>query len=136
MLLLFAPLLRRMTKMIGRSTSSEETQPLPDDDDDKIEAWVVRHSGERAILRSSEVPNWLRPKQVPISAETVFLSHFQKDPQAFYHKTRGSMTIDDAWERLSRRKRQRYVAKAKENELHNTAKIAELNKRRPLSPSR
>ena len=126
-----------MTKIIGRSTSGEETRHFLDDDDDEdeIEAWVFRHSGGRAILRSSEAHNWLRPKQLPISPETVFLSHFQKDPQTFYHKTRGSMTIDEAWNGLSPRKRQRYIAEAKENELHNTAKIAELNKRRPLSPS-
>ena len=73
-----------MTKIIGRSTSGEETRPfLDDDDEDEIEAWVFRHSGERAILRSSEAQNWLRPKQLPISAETVFLSHFQKDPSNF-----------------------------------------------------
>ena len=121
-----------MAKIIERSTTGKETPPLLDDDED--EARVVRHLGERAILTSLEV-EWLRPKQLPISAETVFLDHFSMDPQAFYHKTKGPMTIDDAWNERSPRKRQCYIAEAKENELHNTAEIVELNKRYPLSPS-
>ena len=118
-----------MAKIIERSTTGKETPPLLDGDEDegKDEARVVS-SCAQAVL-------WLRPKQLPISAETVFLSHFRKDPQAFYHKTRGPMTIDDAWNELSPRRRQRYIAKAKENELRNTAEFAELNKRCPLSPS-
>ena len=130
----FSRLLGRMAKIIERSRTGKATPPLLDGDDGD-EARLVSSSGERALLTPREVQNWSRPRQLPISAETVFLSHFRKDPLAFYNKTRGSMTIDDAWDDLSPRKRQRYIAEAKENELHNTAVIAELNKRCPLSPS-
>ena len=130
----FSRLLGRMVKIIERSRTGKGTPPVLDGDDGD-EAWLVRNSGERARLTPREVRKWLWPKQLPISAETVFLTHFQKDPLAFYNKTRGSMTIDDAWDDLSPRKRQRYIAEAKENELHNTAVIAELNQRCPLSPS-
>ena len=129
---LFSRLLGRMAKIIGRSTTGKERPPLLDDDED--EARLARHSRERAILRSTEVQNWLRPKQLPISAETVFLTHFRKDPQAFYRKCR-SRTIDDVWNGLSPRKRKRYTAEAMENEIHNTAELVKLNKRCPLSPS-
>ena len=129
----FSRPLGRMAKIIGRSTTGKKTAPLLDDDE--YEARVVRYSGDRAILRPPELRYWLRPKQLPISAETVFLSRFREDPQAFFRMSKGSTTIDDAWNELSPRKRQRYIAEAKENEIRNTAENAELNKRCPLSPS-
>lgn len=128
-------LLRRMAKIIERSTPGKDRQPLLNDENED-DAWVIGHSDdERAVWTLAEIQNWLKPSQLPISAETVFLSHFQKDPRAFDHKDRGPMTIDDAWDELSPYERQCYIAEAKENHLRNTARIAELNKRCPLSPS-
>ena len=130
----FSRLFGRMAKIVDRSTTGKGMPPLLDDDHED-EAQVVRYSGERAVLKSPEVQYWLRPKQLPISAETVFLSHFREDPRAFFPKSKGSTTIDDAWNEISPRKRQRYIAEAKANEIHNTAENAELNKHCPLSPS-
>lgn len=131
---LFSRLLGRMAKIIGRSSTGKELPPLLDGDNED-EAWVVRHSRERALVPYSEAKKLFSPKQLPISAETAFVSHFTKYPQDFQHKTRGPMTIDDAWDDLSLCKRQRYITEAKENDLYNTAKIAEFNQRCPLSPS-
>lgn len=104
---------------LKRFSTNEETRHFLDDD----------CSGpEEALWRES-------PKQLPISAETVFLSQFQNDPKRFSRKTRGSLTIDDAWSRLSPRERRRYTARAKKNEIHNTTKLAEFNKLCRLSPS-
>lgn len=87
--------------------------------------------------RKEERQKWQRPKQLPISAETVFLmSRFRtRNLKSFFRKTRGPVTIDDAWNGLSLEKRGHCTAKAKKNEIHNTAKLAKFNKRCPLSPT-
>ena len=127
-----------MAKIIGRSATGKETQPLleeEEEDENEDGTRVIGLSPEEAVLISPEIQTWLKPKQLPISAETVFLSHFRSHPRAFHRKTKGPMTIDDAWDDLSPYERQCYIAEAKENHLKNTAKNAELNKRCPLSPS-
>ena len=75
-------------------------------------------------LKKAARRKWHIPEQLPITAETVFLSQFR----------RGPVTIDDAWNGLSLEKRERYTAKAKKNEICNTAKFADFNKRYQLLP--
>ena len=118
---------------LERFSTNEETRHFIDDDYYEPEitfpSVALDFSGpEEALWRES-------PKQLPISAETVFLSQFRNDPKRFSRKTRGSLTIDDAWSRLSPRERQRYTARAKKNEIHNTTELAEFNKLCRLSPS-
>lgn len=86
--------------------------------------------------RIAELEKWKRPEQLPITAETVFLGWFRsKKPNCYFRKTREPGTIDDAWNGLSLKKREHYLAKAKKNEIYNTAKLAKFNKHCPLSPS-
>ncbi|KAL9133968.1 MAG: hypothetical protein Q9175_004849 [Cornicularia normoerica] len=90
---------------------------------------------ERDARREAEFKEWQRPEQRPTSAETVFLSQFRSSPDRFFCKTREPMTMYDAWNGISLDKRGHLIAKAKKNEIYNTAKLAKFNKRCPLSPS-
>lgn len=101
------------------SSKNEETRHFLDE---RIMPLVDLDSFQDFLWRKS-------PTQLPISAETVFLSQFRNDPWRL-----GSMTIDDAWSRLSPRESRRYTARAKKNEIQNTTELAEYNKLCRLSP--
>ena len=117
----------RFARILDKLSSKKEMQYLIDDTEDEIR--VVRESSEYPF------PDWQSPKQLPISIETVFLSRFRNDPKRFSHNTGGSMTIDEAWNVLSPSRRRRYKRIAKKNEIRNTRRLAEFNKRCPLSAS-
>lgn len=85
--------------------------------------------------RSARLPEE-RPPQWPAAAETVFLTEFQsQNLDRSFPQPRGPLTIDDAWNRLSLEEIEVYAAKAKENEIYNTSRLAEFTERWALSPS-
>lgn len=103
--------------------TNKESQYLPDQEDDEGEASMIMYQ------------KWQRLKRLPISAETVFLEQIREDPKRFVRKTKGSISIEDAWNGLSFRERESFAAKAKKNETYNTANFAKLNALCPLSPT-
>lgn len=130
---LFSRLHGLCVRFLERFSNNEATRHFLDDDDYQDEG-IIR-SVDLSFLGSREFLWRESQKQLPISAETVFLSQFRNDPKRFSHKTRGSMTIDDAWSRLSPRERRRYTARAKKNETHNATELAQFNKLCRLLPS-
>lgn len=120
--------------ILERFSNNGKTRHFLDDDADYQDDRIVRLV-DLGFLGSPEFLRRESPKQLPISAETVFLSQFRKDPKRFSRKTRGSMAIDDAWSRLSPRERRRITTRAKKNEIHNTTELADFNELCRLSPS-
>ena len=132
---MFSRLHGRFAGILERFSNDEEPRRFIlaeyDAEDDEITTQLY----DLGFLESGDFLRRESPKQLPISAETVFLFQFRNDPRRFSRKTGESMTIDEAWNRLSPRERQRYTAKAKKNEVHNITKLAEFNMRCWLSPS-
>ncbi len=139
---LLSHLHRRFARIFKRLHTGDESYYLPDDDGDGVyeddwpELSVLRWDQDVfAKISMAEVKKWARPKQLPISAETVFLCQVRaKNPERSFRKTIGSTTIDDAWNGLSLGEREWCMAKANENEIHNTTELAKFNKSYPLSP--
>ncbi|CAD6567365.1 MAG: hypothetical protein ASARMPREDX12_000227 [Alectoria sarmentosa] len=128
---LFSRLHGHFDRVIQRLTMDKEARNRLDEERNRNltnEEWVAR--------MTAESQKWRSPEQLPICAETVFLDQLQStESESFFGKTRGPMTIDDAWNGLSLEKRAQCTAKAKKNEIHNAAELAKFHKRCPLSPS-
>ena len=84
------------------------------DENDEGEAMGLRPLNERDyLLKRPEVRKWQSPKQLPISAETVFIDQFIDNPKRCVGKAGGPVTIYDAWDGLSLGELEHYTARAK-----------------------
>ena len=126
---------RIIEKLSIRVGSQRFVNEEEDEGDEEWEDLTFSTSLDRNVLKRPEVRKLQRPKQLPISAETVFISRFLDNPKRYVGKCGGPMTVDDAWDGLSLGELRCYTARAKKNDIRNTAKLAKFNKRCPLSPS-